>query len=105
MKVWYGYGTEHSMNLVMIGHFKSPNDAEETNELITKITKAVDGKIEVGRNYSRYDNDMMGILREVNSYILSPSELEQFLYDTTIQVDGDKLILTTEETEISAFSS
>lgn len=27
MKIWQGYGSEHSMNLVMIGHFKSPKDA------------------------------------------------------------------------------
>ena len=29
MKLWYGYGSEHSNNLVMIGQFKSVEDAEE----------------------------------------------------------------------------
>ena len=33
MKIWDGYGSEHSMNLVMIGHFKNSDDtgARQTN--------------------------------------------------------------------------
>ena len=28
MKVWVGFGSEHSANLRMIGHFDTPEDAE-----------------------------------------------------------------------------
>ena len=29
MKIWNGYGSEHSMNLVMIGRFKTVGEAEK----------------------------------------------------------------------------
>ena len=45
----------------------------------------------------------MELLREANCYILSPSELEQFSYDARTHVEGDKIILETDESEVSAF--
>ncbi|MEU9397969.1 DUF6375 family protein, partial [Streptomyces sp. NPDC048324] len=39
MKVWYGYGTEHSMNLVMIGRFKDATAADRAHTVIKEFTK------------------------------------------------------------------
>lgn len=103
MKIWHGYGSEHSMNLVMIGHFKSPEDAENTQKLIEQLTEGLRDKEDIDTSRDRYDDDVMNILRKANCYILGPSELEQFLYDTDTQVKGDKIILTTQESEVSAF--
>ena len=41
MKIWQGYGSDHSMNLVMIGHFKNPKDAEETQKLIEQLSEGL----------------------------------------------------------------
>lgn len=41
MKVWYAYGSEHSANLVMIGHFKSVHDAEETKNLFEHLSSGL----------------------------------------------------------------
>jgi uncharacterized protein DUF6375 len=38
MKVWSGYGSEHSMNLVMIGSFKQASDAEDVKDLIAQLS-------------------------------------------------------------------
>lgn len=103
MKIWYGYGSEHSMNLVMIGYFKSTKDAEMIQKLFEQLTEGLRDKIDIGTSQDRYDNDVMDLLREKNVYSLSPSELEQFLYDNSIKVEGDKIILTTEESDVSAF--
>ena len=103
MKIWHGYGSEHSMNLVMIGHFKSPEDAEKTQNLIEQLTAELNDKIDIGTSRDRFGDDVLDLLREANCYILSPSELEHFLYDTHTRVEGDKIILTTEESEVSAF--
>jgi hypothetical protein len=35
MKIWYQYGSEHSANLVMIGHF------EKAKEIIDALTNQV----------------------------------------------------------------
>lgn len=103
MKIWHGYGSEHSMNLVMIGHFKSSQDAEKTQELINKLSEGLREKIEIGKSGDRFSDDVLGLLREKEIYNLGPPELEQFLYDTCTRVEGDKIILTTEESEVSAF--
>lgn len=103
MKIWYGYGSEHSMNLVMIGKFKNSEDAKKTKELIDQLTEGLKDKINVGKSQDRYHDNVMGLLRKIDCYILSPTELEQFLYDTCTQVEDDKIILTTNESEVSAF--
>ena len=103
MKIWHGYGSEHSMNLVMIGHFKSSEDAEKTQELIDQLSEGLRDKIEVGKSGDRFSDDVLDLLKEKEIYNLSPSELEQFLYDTHARVEGDKIILTTDESEVSAF--
>jgi len=103
MKVWNGYGSEHSMNLVMIGHFKSLEDAQKTQELIEQLTDKLHDKVDVGKSSDRYPDEVSNILREANCYVLSPFELEHFLYDVSTHVEGDKIILKTDESEISAF--
>ena len=103
MKIWHGYGSEHSMKLVMIGHFKSSEDAEETQELINQLSERLREKVEIGDSGDRFSEAVLDILREKEIYDLSPSELEHFLYDTHIQVEGDKIIVTTDEFEVSAF--
>lgn len=103
MKIWHSYGSEHSMNLVMIGHFKSTEDAEKTQRLIEQLTDGLRDRIDVGSQPDRFDEDVMGLLKEANCYMLVPSELENFLYDIHTQVESDKIVLTTDELEVSAF--
>jgi hypothetical protein len=103
MKIWNGYGSEHSMNLVMIGHFKSEDDAKKTQEIIEKLSVELRGKIDIGSNRENFGSEILEILKDADCYILSPGELEHFLYDTHTRVECDKIILETDETEVSAF--
>jgi hypothetical protein len=103
MKVWRGYGSEHSMNLVMIGQFKSIDDARKTKQTIDQLTEKLADKIEVGRTQNRFEDEVFALLKDANIYTLSPLELEQFLYDVSTRIEEDKLILTTDESEVSAF--
>ncbi len=103
MKIWRGYGSEHSMNLVMIGQFKSVDDARKTKQTIDQLTEKLADKIEVGRTRNRFEDEVSALLKDANIYTLSPLELEQFLYDVSTRIEEDKLILTTDESEVSAF--
>jgi hypothetical protein len=103
MKIWNGYGSEHSMNLVMIGHFKTTEEAEKTQKLIEQLSDGLRDKIDIGTSQDRYSDPVMDLLRKANVYDLGPAELEHFLYDTRTRVEGDKIIITTEESEVSAF--
>ena len=103
MKIWYGYGSEHSMNLVMIGHFKNTEDSGKAYRLIQQLTNELKDKIDVDPQRDRFDEDVMNVLKETGCYNLSPIELQQFLYDVSTRLDKDKIIITTDESEISAF--
>ncbi|MCW3096199.1 MAG: hypothetical protein JWL77_1817 [Chthonomonadaceae bacterium] len=108
MKIWYGYGSEHSMNLVMIGRFKDSESAHRTKEIIEQLTKQLEadvdaGLIEVGEGANRYTEDMLSTLTRVGVHIIGPAEVEQFGYDAEVNVDKDKLVITTDESDVSAF--
>jgi hypothetical protein len=108
MKIWYGYGSEHSMNLVMIGHFDQIGDAEKAKAIIDSLTKSVsadidDGLLEVGNPPQRYSDRMMELLKKANIYIIGANEFEQFAYDVRLELDAKRVVLTTDESDVSAF--
>lgn len=108
MKIWYQHGTEHSANLVMIGHFADATEAAKVKEIIDELTKQVSadqdkGTIVLGSHSDRYGREMLDLLGRLNIHSVGPLELEQFLYDVRVKVEGSKVILTTEEIDISAF--
>lgn len=108
MKIWYGYGSEHSMNLVMIGRFKEETDALKAKQVLDRLTEQVTAEVQAGRltmgePIDRYDERLFELLREVEIYILGTSELEQFAYEARVEVKGDQVVVTTEESDVSAY--
>jgi hypothetical protein len=108
MKIWFGYGSEHSMNLVMIGHFKESGDVAKTKRVIEKFKEQVladekDGLIQFGHHTQRFTDGMMDALRDANFPTIGPGEVEQFGYDVSITIEKDKIIIKTEEAYVSAF--
>jgi Family of unknown function (DUF6375) len=108
MKVWYQHGSEHSANLVMIGHFEEATEATKAKEIIDALTKQVGedldtGTLVLGSPSERYGTEMLDLLMRLNVASIGPRELEQFAYEVTVKVEGSKIVLTTEENDISAF--
>jgi hypothetical protein len=108
MKIWYQHGSEHSANLVMIGHFTDATEAIKAKEIIDELTKQVTadqdkGALVLGSPSERYGNEMLDLLSRLNIMSIGPRELEQFLYDVRVKVEDSKVILTTDESDISAF--
>ena len=108
MKLWLGYGTEHSMNLVMIGQFEDSREAAQALSALEHIKEQVhddeeSGLLEIGNPPDRYTEGMMKLLDEIFSYSLHPAELEQFMYEVHIELNGDRIVITTDEADISAF--
>ena len=109
MKVWFGYGSEHSMNLVMIGFFREAEDATQTLDMIERITEQVDldkdaGLIGFDGKTDRFSDGMRNLLYyNLQIMTLGPVDLEQFLYEVDVRVDEDKVVVTTDEVDVSAF--
>jgi hypothetical protein len=108
MKIWKGFGSEHSMNLVMIGKFRSVADAEKANRIIELITKQVaidtdSGALTIGTRPERYTDGMMALFRELNVYDLNTAEVEQFAYDVNVKHSQDTVSVTTDESDVSGY--
>lgn len=108
MKIWYQHGSEHSANLVMIGHFENATDATKAKEIIDTLTNQLreeeaSGTRTVGQPSERYGEAMLDLLGRLNVASIDPRELDQFLYDVSMNIEDSKIILTTEEVDISAF--
>lgn len=108
MKIWYQHGSEHSANLVMIGHFKSAAEATTAKGIIDALNNQVDedqanGTLTLGSPSDRYGQEMLDLLGRLNVASIAPQEIEQFAYEVSVKVDGNDLVLTTEEYDISAF--
>lgn len=108
MKIWQQYGSEHSANLVMIGHFENVVDATRAKEIIDKLTEKVReeeslGTRTLGEPSARYSSAMSDLLLKLNVMSIGPTELEQLLYDVNVNVKGSTIVVTTEEIEVSAF--
>jgi hypothetical protein len=105
MKIWKSYGSEHSAKLVMIGRFKDAASAEEAKAIIDQFVEFIserDSGADEESNDS-YPDDVMEFLRRVNTYIISPLELEQFRYDVRVELKGTEIHASTDEYDISGF--
>lgn len=108
MKIWYQHGSEHSANLVMIGHFEDATEATKVKEIIDALTKQVEkdqnnGTLVVGSLSERYGTEMLDLLGRLNVASIGPAELEQFAYDVNVKVEGNKVVVTTDELDIAVF--
>lgn len=108
MKIWNGYGSEHSMNLVMIGTFREVSDAEEAKQLIDDLTEQVrkEPNIYDEKNSplkSQFSDDMLNFFRTSKLSTIGPAELEQFAYDVSVDQEDKKVVLRTDKSEVSAF--
>jgi hypothetical protein len=108
VKIWYGYGSEHSMNLVMIGHFKDAVGAAQAKQILDELTEQVRvdsdaGLMEIGQYTDRFTEGALDLLQRVHVHILSADEIEQFGYDFSLKLDDANVVLTTDECDVSAF--
>ncbi|MCC5805379.1 MAG: hypothetical protein JJU00_03525 [Opitutales bacterium] len=99
MKIWNAYGSEHSMNLVMIGRFKSAGAAEAAKDAIEELQSYLTENEPDG---SIYSDELMEIFRKLKIHTIGPSELDQFRYDFRIDIAQEKVIIKTDESDVSA---
>ena len=108
MKVWTGFGTEHSYRLVMIGRFKEPKEAKAVEQIIKRITAQVMEEENIPSydatpRQRRYSKPMLDLLSELHVHSVSSTELEQLSYDVRYEVKEDSIIFNTNEIDVAAF--
>src|SRR6266540_280383 len=99
MKIWNNHGSEHSMNLVMIGRFKSAADATNAKEVIDQIAEQVGNDDQSIAESDRYSDGMLALLGKLKIHSIGPRELEQFRYDVGVDAKNSEVILRTDEVD------
>lgn len=107
MKIWNGYGSEHSTNLKMVGHFRDETAAKATEAIFKRLRDHLAEEMQ-NESWSPREGDELvdgtfELLRELKVWSLGPSDVENFGYDYSLSREGSDLILTTEENEVSGF--
>ena len=108
MKIWAGYGSEHSTNLKMIGHFRDEEAARAAAEIFERLGKRVEEDMagdtyDPGGDSPEFTDAMAALLRELEVYSLRPADVENFAYDHRVEREGLDLVLTTDEDTIGGF--
>lgn len=108
MKIWNEYGSEHSMSLVLIGRFKRAQDAEKVEKDIDRLSAQAskDDSHSVAFAKSedqRFSDEMLSLMCSLNLNTLGPADLEQLVSDHHLRREGDRITVTTDEAEVSAF--
>lgn len=103
MKIWRSYGSEHSANLVMIGRFKDVVSAENAKAMIDEIKAFMSSPNNEQPTPDRYSDAALALFKRVGFHSIAPAELEQFTFDISYELKGDKVVITTDEIDVSAF--
>jgi hypothetical protein len=108
MKIWNGYGTEHSANLVIVGSFKTIDDATKAKNLIEELTQIVlddekQGLVVAGEPCKEFSPRIMEFVKRTNFTTMNYSDPEQLLYNYDLEQSGTKLNLHTEEQGFQLF--
>ena len=90
MKVWHSYGSEHSAALVMIGRFKSEQDANIFLAELGKLQETITAVMPDYEEQGCFPKEIMDSLYHGKiqfCYDMSPKDLDDFLLDYSIDKD------------------
>ncbi len=96
MKIWNSYGSEHSANLVLIGHFKDAIAAEEAKPALEEAMEFFQNE-EFNPEADRYSDETMAVLRRLKVHSVSSSELSQFHGELSIDLKGSEIVITSDD--------
>jgi hypothetical protein len=108
VKIWTGYGSEHSANLKMIGHFSTEEAAKSAVQVFERLKERVYADMNAetydpGEDLPDLSDEMAELLRELKLYGAGPADVENFAYDHSVSRQGADLVLTTEEDNLRGF--
>ncbi len=108
MKVWVGYGSEHSSRLNLIGRFKTPEAAEEVRRQLEQLCELVANSYD----HDRFDENPMALYldRELCETLaglgcrhFSPEDIASLIGEHQIDRRGNELRIWSNEFSVSGF--
>lgn len=107
MKIWKGFASEHSSNLVMIGRFRTAEGARSAERLLKELSELATEEASREREQTpssalRFSGAMSDFLERHRIYSLVPREQDELAYDFSVKLKGADLVVRTEEIDVMA---
>jgi Family of unknown function (DUF6375) len=106
MRIWQSYGSEHSMDLVLIGRFETVSGAEQAIELMEAL-KAIAHREWSEDDWRRQDEVMpatlVSELMKLELYEMGRSDVDVFTMANSIERKGSTVHVCTDEAEVQGF--
>lgn len=106
MRIWYSHGSEHSMDLVLIGKFETVSTAEaavERMETLKALAEAEWSDDDWRRQDERMPDPLAEELMKLKLYDMGRSDVDIYAYEHSIKRDGSTVRVWTEESEFQGF--
>lgn len=106
MRIWRSYGSEHSMDLVLIGKFETVSGAEAAIERMEAL-KALAESEGIDDDWHRQDERMPDKLVEellkLKLYEMGRSDVDIYAFEHSIERNGATVRIWTDESEVQGF--
>ena len=106
MRIWHSFGSEHSMDLVLVGRFETVSDAEtavERMEALKVLAEAEWSDDSWQRQDELLPEALTDELIKLRLYEMGRWDVDNYAYDHTIKRSGSTVQIRTEESEVQGF--
>ena len=106
MRIWHSYGSEHSMDLVLIGTFETPARAEAAMEQMAELKTLADAQWsdeDWRRPYERMPKAITDELQRLHLYDMGRSDVDIYALDHSVERSGASVRIQTEESDVQGF--
>ena len=103
MKVWTGFGSEHSYSLVLIGHFADERDARAVEEAFPQLQQLASQQADSlswDEDAGRFPKELYNALEELKIWNLNRSDIDGFNYLEHLKREGATVVVHTDDAEI-----
>lgn len=101
MKIWKSFSSEHSAKLRITGTFKTIEDANEAAKVFNELLD-IESRTNEGAEYP-FTEEIMEVMNKYQVY-LNPSAGEDLDYLYPVSVEGQKIVVETDDFAIQALS-
>jgi hypothetical protein len=106
VRIWHSYGSEHSMDLVLVGTFETVSGAEaaiERMEALKTLAEAAWSDDDWRRPDERMPDTLFNELSKLKLYEMGRSDVDIYALEHSVERKGSTVRVWTEESEVQGF--
>jgi len=106
VRIWHSYGSEHSMDLVLVGTFETVSGAEaaiERMQALKGLAEAEWSDDSWRRPDERMPDTLVDELSKLKLYEMGRSDVDIYAYEHSVERKGSTVRVWTEESEVQGF--